>query len=48
LRVFTMMQGLQHILTQAIDCSDLTVHRDSPSAGIQFQEDPLGISSGCQ
>jgi hypothetical protein len=35
------MQGLQHILTQAIDCSNLTVHRDPPSSGIEFQEDPF-------
>jgi hypothetical protein len=48
LRVFSMMQGFQHIITQAIDCSDLTVHRDSPSSEIQFQENPLWISSGCQ
>src|SRR5918999_152268 len=48
LRVFSIMQGLQYILTQAIDCGDLTVHRDSPSFGIRLEENPLWTSSGCQ
>jgi hypothetical protein len=42
------MQGLQHIITQAIDRSDLTVHRDSPLAEVEFQDDPLLISSDGQ
>ncbi len=48
LRVFSRMPGLQHIIVHAIDNRDLTVHRDSPSFEIQFQENPLWTSSDCQ